>query len=238
MFGDVGGQVRDVLGFFEYGVELGLEYYVVQVFIEVFEWLFFVLFEEEFGVGEVWVNYFFVIVDDVFWCFVFDVSDGDEVWQQFVVGVQQVEVFLVVLYGGDQGFLWDFEEVFFEGVDQWYWLFDQCSYFVEQVWWYDGVVLLFGGQFGYVFGDQFVVFGEIGQYMSVVQVFQICCWVGNMYIVWIVEVVVMGFVFGFLGEDFVFDYVVVEQYYQLLGWMYEFFVVSCLVYLFGNWQFV
>lgn len=46
---------------------------VCELWYVVGEWFFFVLFEEEFCIGEVWVYDVFVVFDDFVWCFCFDV---------------------------------------------------------------------------------------------------------------------------------------------------------------------
>lgn len=237
-FGDVGGQAGDALGLLEHGAELGLEHYVAQALIEAFERLLLVLLEEELGVGEARANHLLVTADDVLRRLALDVGDGDEARQQLAVGVQQAEVFLVVLHGGDQGFLRDLEEALLEGADQRHRPLDQCSHFVEQARRHDGAALLLGGQFGHALGDQLAALGEIGQHMSAAQVFQIRCRAGNTHIVRIVEAVATGFAPGFLGEDLALDHIVAEQHHQPLGRTHELLAASCPAHPLGNRQFV
>lgn len=125
LFGNLVCQCLDVIGFVVQGVQLLLEQYGFQMWQVIFQMFFMVGIEEEFGIGQMWMDYFFVIGDDLLWIFGFDVGYEDKVWQQFVGVVVDWEVFLVVFYGVNQCFRWYCEEFFFEFCCQYYWLFYQ-----------------------------------------------------------------------------------------------------------------
>jgi hypothetical protein len=90
------------------------------------------LLEEELGVGQAWAHDFLVTGDDLLRVFAFDVGHGDEARQQLAVGIQQAEILLVVLHGGDQGFLRHVEETLLERAHQRHRPFNQRGHFVEQ----------------------------------------------------------------------------------------------------------
>ncbi|MNQ85845.1 hypothetical protein D3C85_1010210 [compost metagenome] len=182
-----------------------------------FQLLLLVLLEEEFGVGEAWTHHLLVAGNDLRRVLADHVGHGDEARQQLAVGIQQAEVLLVVLHGGDQGFLRNFEEAFLEGAHQRHRPLDQGGHFIQQVGGDHGGALLLGGQFGHALGDDLAALGEVGQHMGAAQVFQVGGRLADADVVRIVEAVATGFTTGLLGEDHAVDDLLAEQHHQPLG---------------------
>ncbi|MNK95100.1 hypothetical protein D3C87_1153250 [compost metagenome] len=235
---DVGGEFGNALGLVVDAAEFFLEHHVLQAQVEVFELLLLVLLEEELGVGQAWANHFLVTGDDLLRVFAFDVGHGNETWQQLAVGIQQAEVLLVVLHGGDQGFLRHVEEAFLERAHQRHRPFDQRGHFIEQGWRNDCRAFLTGGQLFGALADDLATLVGIGQYISGTQIRQVARRRTDAHVFRVMEAVTTGIAAGLLGEDGAVDDLVTEQHHQPLGRTNEFFLARAPTHAFRDRQVV
>ncbi|RMT28149.1 hypothetical protein ALP50_05788 [Pseudomonas syringae pv. spinaceae] len=235
---DVGGKLRDALGLVEYAAQLGLEHDVFQAIVEGFQLLFLVLLEEELGVGQAWTNHFLVTGDDLGRVLALDVGHRDEARQQLAVGIQQAEILLVVLHGGDQGFLRHIKETLFERAHQRHRPFDQPGHFVQQAWRHDGSAFLLAGQLFDALADDLPTFVEVGQYVSRAQVAEVAGRRRNTHVFRVMEAVAARMTTGALGENRAVSHLIAEQHHQPLGRPYELFLASAPAHALGNRQVV
>ncbi|MNZ57494.1 hypothetical protein D3C78_754750 [compost metagenome] len=235
---DEGSQLGNPLGLVEDTAQLGLEHYVLQALVEAFQRLLLVLLEEEFGVGQAWAHDLLVAFDDLLRIATLDVGHGDEARQQLAVGIQQAEVFLVVLHGGDQGFLRYFKEAFLERAHQRHWPFDQGGHFIEQRWRHDGAAFLLHCQFGGTLADQLAALGKICQDVRLAQVFLVVGRGADAHVFRMVEAVATGFTTGSLRQQGAVDHFVTEQHDQPLGWTHELFLACTPAHALGDRQVV
>ncbi|MNM06476.1 hypothetical protein D3C81_164880 [compost metagenome] len=168
----------------------------------------------------------------------FDVGHGNEARQQLAFAVQQAEVLLVVLHGGDQGFLRHFEEAFLERAHQRHWPFDQGGHFVQQRRRHDGSAFLLHGQLGGTLADQLAAFGEVGQHVSFTQVFDIVGRGSDDHGFRMMEAVATGFTAGLLRQNGAVDHLVAQQHYQPLGRAHELFTAGRPAHALGDRQVV
>ena len=236
--GDKAGQGRDALRLVEHRAQLRLEHHIGQALVEAFQAVLLVLLEEELGVGQAWTHDFLVAGNDLRRVFAFYVGHGDKARQQFAVAIEQAEVLLVVLHGGDQRFLRHFEEAFLERTHQRHRPFHQRADFIQQISRHDGGALLLGGQFGDTGADQRAAFIQVGQHIGAAQVFQVGRRLGNAHLIRVMEAVATGQTPGLLGEDFAVDHLVTKQHYQPLGWADEFGLACAPAHALGNRQLV
>ncbi|MDT4843052.1 hypothetical protein FQZ97_769700 [compost metagenome] len=236
--GDEAGQGRDPLGLVEDRAELGLEHHIGQALVEGLQLVLLVLLEEELGVGQARAHDFFVAGNDLPRVFRLDISHGDEARQQLAVGIEQAEVFLVVLHGGDQRFLRYLEEAFLERANQRHRPLDQGADFIEQRRWHDGRALLLGSQLLDTLGDLLATLGEVGDHIGATQVFGVVGWSADAYFVVGVEAMSTGHPAGLLGEDFTVDHAVTEEHHQPLARADEFGLARTPAHALGNRQFV
>ena len=210
----------------------------MQAQVEVFQLLLLVLLEEELGVGQARAHDFFVTGDDLLRVFAFDVGDGDKTRQQLTVHIQQAEVFLVVLHGGDQGFLRHIEETLFERAHQRHRPFHQGGHFVQQAWRHDGGAFLQAGQFFGALADQLATLIGVGQHISSAQVVEVVGRRSDTHAFWMMEAVTTGLTTGLLGEDGAIDDLVTEQHHQPLGRTHELFLARTPAHALGDRQVV
>ena len=112
--GNKAGQCRHTLCFVVDRTQLSLEHHIGQALVEGLQLLLLVLLEEELGVSQARTHHLLVTGNDLRRVFAFNVGHGDKARQQLAVAIEQAEVFLIVLHGGDQCFLRHFEEAFLE----------------------------------------------------------------------------------------------------------------------------
>ncbi|RMQ81812.1 hypothetical protein ALP97_05247 [Pseudomonas salomonii] len=237
-WGNVGGQLGNAHGLVVDAAEFFLEHHVLQAQVEVFELLLLVLFEEEFGVSQARAYDFLVTGDDLLRVFAFDVGHGDKTRQQLTVHIQQAEILLVVLHGGDQGFLRHVEETLFERAHQRHRPFNQRGHFVEQAWRHDGSAFLQAGQLFGALADQLATLVGIGQHVSATQVGGVVGRRGDAHGFWMVEAVTTGITASLLGEDRAVDDLVTEQHHQPLSWAHELFLARTPAHALGDRQVV
>ena len=196
------------------------------------------MLEEELGVGQARAHDFFVTGDDLLWVFAFDVGHGDKTRQQLTVHVQQAEVLLVVLHGGDQGFLRHVEETLFERAHQRHRPFHQGGHFVEQAWRHDGSAFLQAGQLFGALADQLATLIGVGQHISSAQIVEVVGRRSDAHAFWMMETVTTGITTSLLGEEGAIDDLVTEQHHQPLGWAHELFLARTPAHALGDRQVV
>ena len=236
--GDKTSQGRDTLGLVIDRTQLGLEHHIGQALVEAFQLLLLVLLEEELGVGEARTHHFLITGNDLRRIFAFDVGHGDKARQQLAVAIEQAEIFLVVLHGGDQRFLRHVEEAFLEGADQRHRPFDQGADFIQQRRRHDGGALLCGSQFIDPGDDLRAAFGEVCNHIGAAQVFGVVGRRADAHLVVGVEAVATGNPAGALGEDFAIDHLVTEQHHQPLAWADKFGLARAPAHTFRDRQLV
>ncbi|RMS30978.1 hypothetical protein ALP71_05813 [Pseudomonas coronafaciens pv. garcae] len=217
---------------------MGLKHDVFQAIVEGFQLLLLVLLEEELGIGQAWTNHLLVTGDDLRRVLALDVGNRNEARQQLAIDIQQAEVLLVVLHGGNQGFLRHFEEALFERTHQRHWPLDQTGHFIQQAWRHDGGAFLLGCQFFDALADDLATFVEVGQYMSGAQVTEVAGRRGNPYVFRVVEAMAARMTPGALGEDRAINDLIAEQHHQPLGRPHELFLASAPAHALGNRQVV
>ncbi|MNZ65512.1 hypothetical protein D3C78_837090 [compost metagenome] len=236
--GDEGGQPGNALGLVVHGTQLSLEHHVLQALVEGFQRLLLVLLEEELGVGQAWAHDLLVALHDLLRVAALDVGHGDEARQQLAFAVQQAEVLLVVLHGGDQGFLRHFEETLLERAHQRHRPLDQGGHFVQQCRRHDGAAFLLHGQFGGTLADQLAALGEVGQHVGFAQVFDVVGRGGDDHVFRVMEAVATGFTAGLLRQDGAVDHLVAQQHHQPLGRAHELFTAGRPAHALGDRQVV
>ena len=236
--GDKGGEFRHALGLVEHAAELGLEHHVGQALVALFQRLALVLLEEELGVGEARAHHLLVAGDDLRRVLALDVGHGDKARQQLAVAVDQAEVLLVVLHGGDQRFLRDLKEAFLEGADQRHRPLDQGSHLIQQRRRHDGAAVLGFGQFLDALGDLLAALGEVGDHEGAAQVVGIAGRALDRHLVVGVEAVATGHAPGLLGEDLAVDHMLAVQHDQPLGRTDEFFLARGPAHALGDRQLI
>ena len=193
---------------------------------------------EEGGVGQARANHFLVTGNHLGRVFTLQVGHGDKQRQHLPAGIHYVEVLLMLLHGGNQGFGRYIQEALLEAPHQWYRPFVQGSHFVQQVFVDYGLAAgFFLRQRGHAGADLLTTLGEVCQYVAfLLEHHFVVGRGGHNQLFRAVEPVATGLVAGLEVHHRCFNHLVAVQQNQPVYRAHEFRLPGTPAHAFGNGQ--